>query len=149
LAVIVALILVIAPSMSRNVSANIELLLKFILLIAIGTSVCLLLFGESDVAGRIAVWGLNPISTGRVTGLAVVILSAVLVTRWRGIAPYWIAIIAIPIGTVATFQSGSRGPILAILVSLAAVLLVAGPSKTFIQRATILGFLGLGARLLF
>ena len=149
LAVIVALILVIAPSMSRNVSANIELLLKFILLIAIGTSVCLLLFGESDVAGRIAVWGLNPISTGRVTGLAVVILSAVLVIRWRGIAPYWIAIIAIPIGTVATFQSGSRGPILAILVSLAAVLLVAGPSKTFIQRATILGFLGLGARLLF
>ncbi|MEY8579101.1 O-antigen ligase family protein [Corynebacteriaceae bacterium 6-324] len=149
LAVFVALILIVAPSMSRNMSANIELALRIILLIAVGTSVCLLLLGESDVTGRIALWGLNPISTGRVTGLAVVISGAVLVTKFRIIAPPWLALLAVPIGVVATFQSGSRGPILAIMVSVAVILLVTGTAKSFIQRAIVLGLLGVGAWFLF
>lgn len=149
LAVIIALMLVMAPSTSRSISANFELAMRLILLIAIGTSVLLFFLGEPDVSGRISLWGLNPISTGRVTGLAVVILSAVLITRVRNIAPFWLALLAIPIATIATFQSGSRGPILAILVSLAVVLLVAGPTKTFISRVLVLCFLGVGTFLLF
>lgn len=149
LAVVVALILVVAPSISGNISENVELALKFILLISIGTSVCLLLFGESDVAGRMTLWGLNPISTGRVAGLAVVIFFTVMVTRWQSLAPYWLGMIGIPIGVIATFQSGSRGPILAIMVSAAAILLTAGPTKTFIKRALVLSFLGFGSLLLF
>lgn len=149
LAVIIALILIVAPSISRDLPANIDFVLRAILFISIGTSVSLLLIGEPDVAGRITLWGLNPISTGRVTGLSVVILCAMFVTQWRRLAPYWLGVIVIPIAALATFQSGSRGPILAIMVSVAAVLLVAGPARTFIQRVLVLSFLGVGSLLLF
>ena len=149
LAVIIALILILAPSISRDLPANIGFALRVILLISISTSISLLLFGEPDVAGRITLWGLNPIGTGRVTGLSVVILCALFVTRWRRIAPYWIGLLVIPIAALATIQSGSRGPVLAIMVSVAAVLLVAGPAKTFIQRVLVLSILGVGSLLLF
>lgn len=150
LAIIIAFLLVVAPSAFRSVTQNIGLSLKAILFLSVGTSSFLLVLGEPDVAGRLTLWSLNPIGIGRVVGVGVVISAALLVTKWKLIKPFWLLLVpAVIVCLGATVQTGSRGPLLAILVSIVSVLLVSGVATSFIQRLAVVIFLAVGTMLLY
>src|SRR5699024_10644888 len=86
----------------------------------------------------------------RVVGVGVVISAALLVTKWKLIKPFWLLLVpAVIVCLGATVQTGSRGPLLAILVSIVSVLLVSGVATSFIQRLAVVIFLAVGTMLLY
>lgn len=150
LAVVIALLLVISPSSFRNIPLSTELVFKLILAISITTSVLLLVYGQPDVAGRLTLWGLNPIGTGRVAGVGAAILITSLILRWKLIRRWWVFVPAIFVCLLGAVQTGSRGPILSVVISVITVLMIGkGVARSRAYRAFIAVVIAGGAMLLF
>lgn len=144
----VSLLLLTAPAAFRYPKPNIQMIMRTIVAISALTSILLLLIGKPDIAGRSTLMGINPISTGRVAGIGVLIafvylLSVPQKSRFKVVA---LICMAIPCA-IATALTGSRGPLVAVIAGVV-IALIAGwkrkPKQSFI---VLLIFLGAGAYL--
>lgn len=144
----VSLLLLTAPSAFRRPSPNIQLMIKAIVVISVISSILLLLIGKPDVAGRSTLLGINPISTGRVAGIGVLIALVYLFSVRNKSRLSVVALVAVAIPcTIATALTGSRGPLVAVIAGVT-VALIAGWKRNSKQSFLILiGFLGIGAYL--
>lgn len=141
----VSILLLCAPAALRYPTINAQLIIRTVLLVSVVSSIFLLMIGKPDIAGRSTLLGINPISTGRVAGIGVVIALVYLiaVAKKRSSTLILLVIVAVP-STIATFLTGSRGPLVAIIAAVI-ISLFAGwrrnPKKSFFA---LLVFLGLG-----
>lgn len=149
LAIIISALLVLTPSAFQRVESNLELCAKLILFASVGTSFLVVFLGEPDLTGRMTIWGLNPIGTGRVAGIGVVISSAFILIKSKNNPRTWLLFPAMIVCVVAAVQTGSRGPLLAILVSVTVLLLTSGKIKSLLQRLSVLAVLGCAAVLIY
>lgn len=123
LGMVIAIILLLAPTVFRDPARSVFLLLVFLGCISLAMCFTLLLAGVQGNVGRTQIQGLNPISTARATAfLPVLALSAVAyygprIRRWRVLL-----ISATLLGLYATLVTGSRGPIVSALVAFIALL---------------------------
>ena len=122
-ALVIALVLAISGLAFRSDAWLAKHLVLVCLTLATLLSVATLLFGGLSASGRLAIFDLSPISIARVTGIAVVLsvgslLGTERISKRKGIGLTSLAIL----GTVATIATGSRGPLVAAIVAIAAMI---------------------------
>lgn len=105
----------------------------------LGMAIWLLLGGRTGLDGRTVILDINPISIGRLTGAALIILATVALHARGARRATWLALAAVC--GVGTFATGSRGPALAAAAA-AAVALLTLPSSRRVLRFS--GLLAIG-----
>lgn len=124
IAVVIAFFLIIAPSAFLNVRQNISLIFSILFIISAFTILCFFVFSEVSSSGRTVLPGLNPIGTARVCGLSVVLLiTGTLLGRFKSNLQMALFFIILVPSVVATFLTGSRGPVLSVAVSVVLIVL--------------------------
>ena len=122
---LIATVLMLAPSAFSSAPAGAWAMLKALTTASGASAILLLLTGTDFVAGRVSLFGLNPIGVARLTGLFVVLaLSMVLLGFPRKPYQRVVLLALIPFAILATISTGSRGPLLASGVAILTTVLV-------------------------
>lgn len=121
----ISFLLVLAPFALAEASKSAILIARFLLIASLGTGISLLVIGETSESGRIILPGLNPIGTARMAGIAIVILTFIIISnRAKKLYSKLIVFFGILISLMAIITTGSRGPLIAAVVGIAVIFLL-------------------------
>ena len=125
LAIGIAMILLAAPSAFTSTMYGVRITIRILLVLGGAISVLLLVSGGEFVFGRQSLFGLNPIGIARVTALFLALGVPLLFIRYTGDkATRAFLFVGTPLALLATVETGSRGPLLSAVVSIAVAFLI-------------------------
>ncbi len=145
---VIAFILMIAPSTVVSGATGTWSVIKVLTIGAGVTAILLLTIGTQVVAGRESLFGLNPIGIGRMTGLFVALAGPLVLLGlprrklWRAVL-----VVAIPVAVIATFSTGSRGPVVGAGAAIIVTVLVIMARRQI--RPGLIALIGMAAVLTF
>ncbi len=115
-----------APAVFSDSEDGLKTISKLLMAISLTYAVLLLLFGSLTSSWRFSFLGMNPVGMARATTIFALIALTLLLTRWLEFS--WSRRVFLIAGTLlsvfACFQTGSRGPLLSLVVAIAVLLFV-------------------------
>lgn len=116
--IVIAIVLMLAPFLFRNVQWSVNRLIWLVMLLAACVAIGTILFSQPTSSGRMTVLGMNPIGVARFSGLLPLTLLAFYMGNPNVRVASLVAMMAVAtLGVLAVVTTGSRGPLIALAIA--------------------------------